>query len=317
VIVNRTCLFLVGIILLAPCAAVRADLASEFSGFTCVNEIGVSGLQSDNGTTKLPGSMFTLGPDLVSYPYGIGTVPSPGGALGSHFDQGLLGVKLEGSTLIVKLAATLDPEAGYYYSGWSSRYGQGDIFLTVDDSAAGVKNFALLSYWAKDALGDYLHLGRSGETCYNQAQQFHDGKEGYLVSLSSADNIVLTSGAGAYTPSYSVNGLPQGLDYRVFAQGGTDIGNANLLSDSLVDGRTWYIQTWTLPWNWLSTDLSFALGLHSAVSCSNDQIGLVTEIVTPVPPAFVLGLIGFGTAGLAGRIGRRKAKKSLCQAGNA
>ena len=285
----KRALFVGSIVFFLSCSAVWADLASEFGGFTYVDEVGVSGLQSSNGATKLPTSMFTLGGDRVSYPSGVGTVPSPGGTTGKNFDQGILGVKTEGGNLVVKLAGGLNPETGYWSSDWSSRYGQGDVFLTVDDGAAGVQNFALLSGW-----GDNVHLGKSSETYYNQAQAFHADYEGFLVELTSAGDVVLTSGAGTYPPASS---SPAGLDYRIFAQDGTGIGSANLQSGSVVDGQTWYIQTWTIPLSWLTTDSVFTLGLHAATSCSNDQIGMVTDIVTPVPAAAILGMLGLSVAG--------------------
>ncbi|MBN1361366.1 MAG: hypothetical protein JW993_12280 [Sedimentisphaerales bacterium] len=292
-------IFGVCIITLVSCPAVWADLAGEFLGYQTVWGVGASGLVSSNGATALPVSMFSLGgasgTERVTYPYSIGQVPSPGGSVGQNFDQGTLGVKVQGDDLMVKLASRLDPRKGYYYSGWSSLYGQGDVFLTVDDSEAGVKNFALLTMWAKNASGALLHLGQLGESYYNQAQQFHDGLEGYLVNLTSENNVVLTSGAGAYTPSYSVGGLPQGLDYRVFAQGGTSVVNANVQVGSVTDGQTWYLQTWTVPMNWLSNDGAFTLGLHTAVSCSNDQIGMVAQV--PVPAAALLGMLGLSVAG--------------------
>lgn len=274
--------------LLLSCSTVWADLLDQFDGFTYVNEIGDSGLKSDNGATKLPTSIPELGPGQVSYPSGVGTVPSPGGAVGKIFDQGVLGVMTDGGNLIVKLAGGLNPATGYYYSGWQSTYGQGDVFITVQDDT-GVKNFALLSQW-----GANVHLGKSTETYYNTAQSFHADYQGFLVELTADQHVVLTSGAGAYTPGASNS--PAGLDYRIFAQDGTVVGDAGLVTGAVNDGQMWYLQTWTVPLSWLSSDPVFQIGLHAATSCSNDQIALTTTVV-PVPAAAILGMLGLGVAG--------------------
>ena len=269
------------------CSSAWADLAGEFAGFTYVNEIGVSGLQSSNGATKVPTSIFTLDTDRVSYPSGVGTVPSPGGSEGKYFDQGVLGVKVENGNLTVKLAGGMNPTTGYWSSAWNSRYGQGDVFLTVETSSE-VLNYALLSQW-----GDNVHLGKYTESYYNQAQSFHSSYAGYLVGLASAD-VVLTSGTGAYVPGSSTS--PDGLDYRIFAQSGSIVGDANLQTSSLYEGQMWYLQTWTVALEQLSDDSILGIGLHAATSCSNDQIALETQVV-PLPAAAVLGMLGLSVAG--------------------
>ncbi len=266
--------------------------------------------------------MFSLGGPSgtkhVTYPHGIGQVPSPGGTQGRLFDEGVLGVKVQGGDLIVQVAGGLNPQTGYYYDGWDTWFGQGDVFLTVADSS-GTSNFALLSAWAKDIAGSYRRLGvldrnpydgvyndrNLNNDPYEIARQFHMGLEGQLVSLSTDSDVALTGGRGSYYPGYHGNGLPHGLDYRVFAQGGSSVGDAGLVAGTVSDGQQWFLQTWTVPLDWLSTDQSFTVGLHSAVSCSNDQIGLTTQVV-PVPAALILGLAGFGTVGLVGKIGRRR-----------
>jgi hypothetical protein len=137
--------------LLAWCSAAWADLAGEFSGFTWVQENKVSGLTS-SVNTNLPTSMFTLGPGRVSYPSGIGTVPSPGSynwGEAAAFDEGGLGFQVRGGNLVVQAAGGINPQTGYWSTSWGQYYGQGDVFLTVRDST-GVKNFALLSSWARD-----------------------------------------------------------------------------------------------------------------------------------------------------------------------
>lgn len=289
-------------ILLIGSSAVWADLAAVFDGYTYVQENKMSGLQSDfrptNATAKLPNSMFTLGPDRVMYPSGIGAVPSPGGAVGRYFDEGALGVRVDGAgNLVVRVADGLNPQTGYYYSGWNTWYGQGDVFITVDDSA-GVRNFALLNSWPKDGTGAYRTVDG---TNFNQAQAFHTSTygdlQGHLVSLSANADVVLTGGAGSYNPA-----SPPGMDSRVYAQDGANIGDAQLVHSSTWDWglqnvwQEFYIQTWTVPLSSLSGDPLFTIGLHVAPSCGNDQIGLVATV--PIPTAVLLGMLGLGAAGL-------------------
>ena len=197
--VDKRNLFCAGLILLISCSAAVADLSSEFAGFDWVQENKVSGLKSSIETTKIPTSMFTLGPERVSYPSGIGQVPSPGGSTGSQFDEGGLGVKVQGANLVVQAAGAVNPQTGRLYSGVV--YGQGDVFVTVDDSS-GISNFALLNSWPSD--GGYLALNGGH---FNLAQDFHTGLgtfstdlQGHLVSLSSSADVVLIGGTHAYTP---------------------------------------------------------------------------------------------------------------------
>jgi len=312
---NKANVLYVAIILLASCSAVWADLSSEFEGYTAVSEVGVSGLQSSyyadtkSGVT-LPDYMFSLGPEHVSYPHGVGQVPSPGGNLGRVFDEGIMGVKVQGGNLMIQVAGGLNPRKGYYHRGWRALYGQGDVFITVDDTA-GISHFALLNSWPMKK-HKYLHLGTAAETHYDAAQEFHTGEvsganlQGHLVSLSSTSHVSLTGGAGSYYPSYSKS--PEGLDFRAYAQAGTDIGDAGWGHSTTKDKglvkkkQTWFIQTWTFPTNWLSSDPVFTIGLHKSASCGNDQIGMVT--VVPAPGALVLGLLGFATIGFIGKMAR-------------
>ena len=288
-------LFCAGLILLISCSAAVADLSSEFAGYDWVKENKVSGLKSSIEMTEIPTSMFTLGPERVSYPSG-GQVPSPGGSVGELFDEGALGVKVQGGNLILRVAGALNPLSGREHR--STWYGQGDVFITVDDSGAGVMNFALLNSWPSDG-GGYLELDHGH---YNAAQEFHTGQvsgtnlQGHLVSLSSVGDVVFIGGTGAYAP-----GSVDGLDSRSYAQGGTDRGDAGLVHTTTTDeglvtsDLTWYIQTWTFPTDWLSSEPEFTMGLHKIASCGNDQIGMVT--VVPVPGAVLLGILGLSTAG--------------------
>lgn len=329
---NRSIVWIVVLLLMTATGVSRADLADEFDGFTRVQEAGVSGLTSSyydwaqSSPTALPASQEVLGSDRVSYPYGIGTVPSPGTSVARNFDEGALGVMRDGTDLVIKVAGGLDPETGFYYSGWNTWYGQGDVFLSVLDSTHVVRHYALLNAWARDAQGDPRTLDGGH---FDQAQAFHttggesgSSLEGHLVRLADLDDIVLAGGSGAYAPTYSPP--PEGLDYRVFAQGGTDLGDADLdtsgrASDAGLGGvvQTWYIQEWRFPMEWLSTDKYFTLGLHKAASCGNDQIGMLTSItkpitpqddppVVPAPGAMALGGVGLALVGWAKRNTRRR-----------
>ncbi len=295
---------------LAATQAARADLATSFAGFQVVGGAGTSGLQSSyytpvkNGTavtgiTALP----TLGPGAVTYPGGVGALPSPGHAssnLGRFFDIGMIGVKFVGSQVVVQLASAIDPRVGYQTGGtW---YNQGDVFLTVDDSAAGVKHFALLNTWARDGSGNTRTLG--GGSTFNSAQAFHltggagaSSLEGHLVSLSQNSHVQNSGGNGAYTSGNA----PAGLDMRVFAKGGTDQGDASLgfgvTTDIGMSGlQNYYLQSWTFDRSLLSSDGSFNFALHSAASCGNDQIDGNFQAPTqvPAPGAAVLALLGLG-----------------------
>jgi hypothetical protein len=244
----------------------------------------------------------------VSYPSGIGTVPSPGyydWAEARAFDEGGLGVRVSDGSLIVRAAGALNPQTGYWSTSHSQRYGSGDVFLTIDDLDPGVKNFALLNSWPRDVSGAILAVGG---TWYGAAQSFHVGGptlEGHLVQLTDASDVALTGGGGAYSAW-----TPSGVDSRVYAQGGLDIGNALLTHSSTTDdglngatNQVFYIQTWTVPLDLLSSYATFNIGLHQATSCGNDQTGLVAT--APVPGAVVLGVLGMSVAGW--RLRRRTA----------
>ena len=279
-----------------------ADFITEFSGFDSVNEVGVSGLASSYfGDTQaglpvsgplISQSLATFGPQRVSYPSGIGEVPSPGGAIGANFDQGALGLKLEGNELVFKLATALDPTEGYYHNGWKTWYGQGDLFVSVADDS-GVNHFALLSAWARDAKDDAINYNKN---YYNKAENFHlkggvrnDSLEGHLVALQYDSDVLLTGGTGAYTSSNA----PNGLDRRVFAAAGLDLGDAGLTFGSFTEGgRTWYTETWRLNVASLSSYNEFTLGLHSAASCGNDQIGGNFSVAIPEPAGLCLLFVG-------------------------
>ncbi len=299
-------------ILIAVTVAVSpawADLSSWFAGYTTSWEVGVSGLQSSYDQDTQAGSPLTggtissslpvLGPQRVSYPWGIGTVPSPGGSEGQNFDVGALGVRISGGQLTVRVATALDPVNGYYSSYWDAWYGVGDMFLSVRDSS-GVRHYALLNTWARDGSGTPRTLNGGH---FADARNFHvaggpggTSLEGHLVQLNSDADITLTGGTGAYTASNA----PDGLDMRAYASGGTDLGDANLTHDTVTDGgRTWYIQTWTVGLASLSLDPAFDLALHIAASCGNDQGGLLVTV--PSPGAALLGLIGLSSIGAVRR----------------
>jgi len=280
-----------------------ADLTTAFAGFDTTWGVGVSGLKSSYHTDTrdgvlLPNGLSQLGPERITYPHGVRQVPSPGGSVGRAFDEGVLGVKVDGQNLVVQVAGGLDPNWGYYYSGWGTWYGQGDVFVAVEDSA-GISHLALLNSWARGPAGPRTLDGGN----FDKAQKFHTAVgasgtslEGHLVALSSNDDVVRVGGRGSYYPYYSPT--PEGLDYRVFAQGGTDKGDATIAHATTTDAglggvtQTWFLQTWTVPIAWLSSDPSFTVGLHKTTTCGNDQIGLMT--VVPLPSAALLGALGAG-----------------------
>lgn len=259
--------------------AVQADLSTAFSGFETVNEVGVSGLTSsyhadtvNNLSVSGPvtsASLANFGPLRVEYP-GIGAVASPGGAEGKFYDQGVLGWRVDGSDLVVQLATGMNPFTGRYNAQHNQYYAQGDMFLSVGDSG-GVRQYALLSNWA-DSDGP-LDLG-SG---YASAMNFHlgsgidsDTREGDLIRLLADNDVQRSTGSG----TYNHGNAPDGLDIRVFARGGTDLGDMDLMHSTTNDaGQDWYIMTWTVPMSFLSADPTFNVAFHAGPTCSNDQIG--------------------------------------------
>ena len=297
---RRNLLVVIGTLVVGGSLA-SADLIDAFAGYDTVWGVGVSGMQSSyyadtnagvpvNGAhtgNALPG----FGPDRVSYPSGIGPVPSPGGSIGAHFDQGAIGVSVESGVLSVLLATALDPEAGYYHNGFDTWYGQGDVFLTVQDED-GIDHFALLNVWAKDDAGGPLDINRDH---YAAAEFFHlvgptvgTNLEGHLVELTQDSDVALSGGRGAY----NAGNAPDGLDRRIFAQGGLDRGDAGLVNSVVTDGaNAWYLQSWSVPLSDLSSDASFEIALHAAASCGNDQIGGRYDV--PEPGSILLIAAGF------------------------
>jgi hypothetical protein len=287
-------------VVLAGVGIANADLIQAFADFNYTSEVGVSGLQSSYYTDTKANVAVTgpttgshlpvFGPDRVTYPNGIGQVPSPGGAIGAQFDQGVLGIKLVDDNVVFQIATALNPQTGYYHSGWQTWYGQGDLFLDLADSA-GVRHFALLNSWGRDSSGSPISLNGGH---FASARSFHltggsggASLEGHLVSLSGNNQVTMSAGTGAYGASNA----PVGLDLRTYVSGGTDLGSAGLVHSSVVDsGRTWYLQTWTVPVGTLSNDATFDIGLHAAASCGNDQIGGLYSV--PEPGSMMLLLAG-------------------------
>ncbi len=277
-------------------ATALADLASEFSNFNYVNEVGVSGLRSSYSTDVKANkpvtglvtstSVQSFGPERVYYS-NVGTYPSPGGSEGKKYDIGALGWKLDGDALVVKVASAIDPRSGLFSSAFNTWYSMGDVFLTVNDSAPGVKHFALLNSWARDGSGNARDLNNPA---FADAKAFHvGGLEGHLVRVTADGQVALTGGTGSYGPSNA----PAGLDLRAFADGGTDLGDADLTHTTTVDGgKTWYLQTWTIDLSVLSDDPAFDAAFHYTVTCGNDSSGGGGNVVIPAPGAAVLGIAG-------------------------
>lgn len=286
---------------MAASSAARADLATAFSGFTAVNGAGTSGQQSSYYTAVNAGNTVsgisalpTLGPGLVSYP-NVGALPSPGhhnADAGRFFDIGMIGVRFVGNQVTVQLASAVNSQTGVNYGG--ANYNIGDVFLTVDDGAAGVKQFALLSQWARS--GSTVLSLNGGQ--FGAAQAYHTaGREGHLIGLSANSQVQTTGGTASYTAGHGV----VGLDRRVFVSGGNDLGaTAHSFGSTSSTGmsglQSFYMQSWTFDRSLLSLDSTFSIALHAAVSCGNDTIAGIFNAPTqvPAPGAALLAMLGLG-----------------------
>jgi hypothetical protein len=310
-----------------PMSALADALTGQFpTSMNVVNEVGVSGMESSYyqytrpdpfPLILVPAVMPSLGFNRVSYPDGVGAVPSPGAysAIDARtFDEGMFGVQVKDGTLTVRVASGMDPKVGAYDGGWARWYDQGDLFVSVQDSL-GVRQYALLNTWRQDANGSFLQID---DGSFNTAQAFHVGKVGALVQLATNSQVAQYGGGGAYDPTYhyvptTTNGY--GLDYRAFAQGGSVISGTDYLTldQAAVQApgyggvvQNWYLETWTVPFSMFSSDQTATFGFHIAFDCGNDQIGWVGDLPSaphvgqqvPAPAAIVLGLIGITSLGL-------------------
>jgi hypothetical protein len=279
------------VISLAVAAAAQAGLIDQFNGFTFVDEIGLSGLKSSyhaDTVTNLSvlgpttgNALHVLGSNRVHYP-NQGEVPSGGSA----YDYGALGIRVDNGNLIVRVANGFNPLTGRHTN--DTTYGAGDAFLTISDSN-GVRQFAALNTWARDSNGTPRSIG---DGHFNDARDFHvsggsggTSLEGHLILLDSNNDVRRTGGPHGYGASNA----PDGLDLRVFARGGVDLGALDLVHTSLVDGQNWYLQTWTIPLAMLSSDPFFSVGVHVTQSCGNDQIGIVGRVPEPASLMLVGG----------------------------
>ena len=287
--------------MLTVCGLARADLIDTYNGFDWFRSDGTTGLvssyysdvaagQTITGTTTST-SLATFGPNRVSYPNGVGEVPSPGGSLMHYFDLGAVGVKADGNDLTFQLTSGMDPETGYYTSSDNTWIGIGDLFIDVSDSA-GVRHYALLSTWGTEQSGAPLTYNGG---YYSDAMSFHltgDGGSsliGHLVKLTCNDDIMISGG----TAAYNGGNAPTGLDRRIFASGGSDLGNGDLTLASLTDdGFNWYTQSWTINGSLLSQDAEYEISMHAGPTCANDQIG--GNVMVPEPTSLLLLLLGAG-----------------------
>lgn len=297
----------------AACALVGttptwAGLLDHFAGYSTVQEVGTSGLQSSYSGDSISGLSVTgpttsavlpaLGPNRVGYP-NVGEAPSGGSA----FDLGVLGMRVNGVMLELRVASGINPLTGLMHSGVV--FGVGDALITVRDSA-GISHFAALSAWARDGGGAPRSLNGG---FLDDAMNFHTSGgsggaslEGHLVGFSLDGDVQRTGG----TLAFNAGNAPAGLDIRAFAKAGTDLGDASLAHASVNDlGQDWFLQSWSIPLANLSSDADFDVALHMTVSCGNDQIG--GEMHVPEPSSAVLSLLGLtGLASLrrSGRMGR-------------
>jgi hypothetical protein len=296
-------------IVLATCAVpARADLTAAFEGFEFVSEVGITGWESSYAPDTfagLPISGSTIstmlpvfGEDRVSFAC-CGTVPSPGGTIGARYDEGALGFKVDLDQLVLRMATALDPRTGVYHSGHNAWHSQGDLFLSVADTG-GVSHFGLLNAWPRDEQGEPIELNGGH---FSAAQDFHltggpsdNSLEGHLVDLQEDDDVTLAGGRGAY----HAGNAPDGLDLRTYVSGGVDLGSADLVHETVVDGdRTWHLQTWTVSLSSLSADPEFDIALHAEPSCANDQIGMGGRV--PEPGSLFLMVLGLAAASVRRR----------------
>jgi hypothetical protein len=284
-----------------------------------VSEIGTSGQQSsyyanspsnNDMTSNWFTTMPTLSSQLVNYTDGsTGTVPSPGmnsPAEAAQFDQGTLALNISGGQVKVTLTTAMSPTAGYFDNGyWQRWYGQGDVFLSVDNAGA-VKQYALLNN-----MPTVLDDGS-----FDAARNFRSGTgataaTGDLVELGNTSQVAYIAGNGSYSATGGYGPDAVGLDGRIYAQGGTPVGDGTLSITSTpnsfgYDGQsvTWYTETWTFA----EGDLGAfdEISLHSATTCGNDQIGLDSGLITsngprggtvPAPAAVLLGVLGLAGIG--------------------
>lgn len=258
-------------------------------------------------------TMPTLGPTLVYYTdANVGAVPSPGmysPAEAAQFDAGTLALNITGGTVTVQMTTAMNPTTGYHDGSWNEWYGQGDMFLSVDN-AGTVKQYALLN-----TMPPVLDDGG-----YDAARNFRTGggaAPGDLVLLGNAGQVSYITGNGSYSgPSgYGADGV--GLDSRIYANGGTVVaatafsnggqGTPGIGYDN--QAVNWYTETWTFAASNLGSFDDIAL--HSAMTCGNDQIGLDSGLIVynranvPAPAAVLLGLLGLTGVGF---LKRRMAK---------
>jgi len=329
--VGATVIVAVGVLCVAE---VSADLGTVFSGYQWINENLTAGLKSDyygetmgtnppsQGWDGQPTGMFSLD----NTPIFASNQPSGG----DMFDESAIGVKYEVIddvvTLVVRAAGRINPATGYdpptEYG--TTVFGQGDVFLTVDDTAmsGGVRQYGLLNFWPDTPIG-----GSEGVAHFKKAKDFHvvtadddENREGFVVEFDMTQppdpgQVTLTGGASAYA---GTGIAPEGLDARVYANGGTFVADGNITNDLYkADGTittvlaegVWWVQTWEVPVNDITgfdidsvSEYDFMIGLHKTTTCGNDQIGFLVPIdeggPVPVPGALILGMLGLGVIGI-------------------
>ena len=260
----------------------------------------------------------------VSYPYGIGNVPSPGGASGEKVDLEALYWRLNGDlaqpSLQVLLATSVDDHA--YFRSWQRHYRLGDLFLDMDGD--GVYDFVSVT---TDWDGGGIQPWRAYDPATGTYRSLdHDAAPGSLYQISHPAEAVVTpdsqvatiigpgGGYGDYPDIESVV-RPWVVDQDP-GKVGAAIGLAGLAKQSYSYGPSWgggyygdypnqpngtlfsedntWFYEWTIPLYWIDPDGSLTaenvqhIGLHLALECGNDLIAHEgTPIVRPQDGPFV------------------------------
>ena len=194
-------------------------------------------------------------------------------AAGVEYDEGVIGVRIDGDDLVVAVAAGVGSQKWTRGNG-GNIIGQGDLFVTVRQNG-DLYQFALLN-----DLNSGKSLANEGRWRAAQMFRYSDQAEvGHAVLLTSEDHVSTSGGNQGHERG---GNSPVGLDERVFARGGEDTGVGKLDhyefdAQQPLEGRevvTWNVSEWTIPLTVLGDEEeAMTLAFHIAPSCGNDQIG--------------------------------------------